>query len=125
MKNGFNRFLRIFVMLALVVAPLRGLLASPFDAGMNQMQDITLSAVDMDETMQMDAGGSMGDCEQCCEKCSCEQSCYTCVHFTLAIPGKGFSAGSQRQSSKITARFIRPLERSILPLLQPPISRRI
>lgn len=122
MSNRNNRVLHILVILALIVAPLRGLLAMPAADDMSQMQHATLSPVAMAEAASMDADGAMSDCEHCCDTSSCEQSCYSCVHLSPTIPGSAFLTHNLQQSRVVTATFSSLAEHAVLPLLQPPIS---
>ncbi len=129
MNTWFNKYFRIIIMLALAVSPLHGLLASPItpnltaNSSMLHMQHEMPSPSAMGEMQDREGHGSMQECDHCCDDCSCEHSCATCVHFTLAILGSDLITDNQHQSGNYTGVIDNLLERSVLPLLQPPISK--
>ena len=84
-----NLFL-ILITLALVISPLRGVLAMPVmsaddnNAHCEQMQD----QGSPQSQIKVSATDSAGhDCAQGCAGDCCDGACNTCVHSTVAIPG--------------------------------------
>lgn len=127
MNHRFNTFLRIFIMLTLVVSPLRGLLASSLmpgsysSSGMIHMQHEMPGSSGM-SAMQADEVSSH-NCNQCCDGDCCGQACASaCTHSMPAVLAIDSAKITTLSDMLITYVISIYSERTVLPLLQPPIS---
>lgn len=127
MNYRLSNILRIFIMLALAVSPLRGMLASPImtdgngHAAMVHMQQDMSAAAGMD--VMTGADKAAHNCDQCCDGKCCTQACVTgCAHTSAALLAVDTLKTTSLKDIPATQVVSIYSARSVLPLLQPPIS---
>ncbi len=110
--------MRLFLILALLLTPLRGLQAMPVvdaddNSNMHSMSHDMQAMADMDEDQH--------NCDQCCDVSCCDQGC-SCTHATPALSIVNRIPMVYRSDSMSVVAMIYSIQRTVLPLLQPPIS---
>jgi len=122
MQSRNYKWLQALIVLALVIAPLRGGMAMPTDT-VNDTQphcaDMAMPAADMQVETETDNGHA---CDKDCTGDCCGVNCNTCAHSVISLP-----AGSDLPQYNHDARDFTPVSsrfphRTRIPPLRPPAS---
>ena len=125
MNKRMHRFLLVFVTLALVMSPMRGVLALPEMTAAEgadhcaQMQDGKHSMAGMQDPQ---ADSQRNACDQGCGGDCCDGACSSCVHGSFALAETAVAVPETHDKLliiRVTPGFS---ARTIHPPLRPPIS---
>ena len=125
MNKRMHRFLLVFVTLALVMSPLRGVLALPVITAAEdadhcaQMQDGTHSMAAMHDSKADNPGTA---CDQGCGGDCCDGACNSCLHGSIALADNAVVTPEMHDKLLIIRVSSGFSARTIHPPLRPPIS---
>lgn len=128
MRNHLRHVLYCLLVIAQVIAPVRGIaaLAAPADAGAAPhcaaMQHDMQHAGHAGMTHASTRAADTGHCEKGCNGDCCDGSCLVCVHAAIALPPAGQSERVSYRSSYPDSGAEGCAGRSVHPPFRPPIS---
>jgi len=128
MPDRTHKFLLIFIVLALAIAPLRGVLAAPVPAAADdpshceQVQTGMQASGHVAGTQDTTADTRDHDCDQGCGGDCCDGACNDCAHASIALSGIHSVTPDNLYISQTVFVSYGVSDRTVHPPFRPPIS---